>query len=110
MGNVVYLPTADRLCRDCGGQKAVAHAAERMDPLPGLLPTRRCPHCGDRVEDLTPCLTLQQAAGVSGCHECGTESDDLIACTFEGPAGSEVSHAFLCEDCLAAHDERVDPR
>lgn len=109
MGNVVYLPTADRGCLDCGGQKAIAHAAERVDPLLGMQPTHRCQRCGDRVEIAMPSLSLQQAAGIACCHECGTERDDLIACTFEGPARGQVEHAFLCEDCLAAHDERLDP-
>lgn len=105
VSNVLYLPQANRKCRNCDCTKAVCGRIGTHDPHYALIPTIQCGTCGDLVEAKQPPINVSAKTGhVSCCDDCGTE-DDLALATITLPENLGTGHIFLCPDCIARYDD-----
>jgi len=99
---VVYLPSADRYCADCGQFRAVARACVRRNVSLLALSTD-CGQCGDRVERPTDHdlgVPTDAVCGQCGIADGDDETNPLIRVS--GTKAGRWEH--MCMQCLEAAD------
>lgn len=107
MGTVVYLPNANRQCRDCDCTKAVATRAEYLDARAALTPTATCGECGDRIEKPTTFQAGFEGVQHGHCDDCG-RTDELVTCEMTLPGTLGTGKLLLCHACVALFDEPLE--
>lgn len=102
MGEVIFLRSAERTCRDCGCTKAVKGAAAKRDVLSIFTATESCDRCGDEVEvERAPALSEKGLV----CDDCGKPDESgLTAGTVMLPWNLGKGMVLLCDCCLQRRD------
>lgn len=104
-GRVLFLPGADRHCRDCGGIKAIHRCATRLQEVLSFLPAESCGRCGDEIEAGSALPGDETPTGfVPACQDCGTIYE-LVRAEVNLPEPKGCGWTYLCGKCVARYDD-----
>lgn len=110
MGEVIYLPQADRYCTRCGETKGISNAAARVlarvDIGVIFECSAPCPHCDDLIVLPEPPEPVPPEEDWV-CHYCGCNAplDELVSAQIIDDVLGGRREVLICDDCLAAIHE-----